>query len=114
ASQVALGKMYMAGDGGVPRDRNIAAEWFRKAADSGDAEAKTALAILHLQDDAAVRDSSRAEELLKQAAESGDAAAATQLGHLCSAKASEGRADEALVWYAKAANAGNAEAQYSL
>ena len=80
AAQVALGRVYAAGDG-VERDWRLAADWFGKAVAKGDQEAKIALAMLHLHGDEAVRDSARAEELLRQAAKDGQADAALQLGH---------------------------------
>ena len=77
-----------------------------------------ALAILHLQGEGVARDSSRAKDLLKQAAESGHPGAALQLGHVCFGKygsdVQEINRSEAIRWYTKAAEAGNAEAQHIL
>ena len=58
---------------------SLAADLLKKAAATGDREAKMALAMLYLQGEGVARDPSRAKELLKQAAEGGHAGAALQL-----------------------------------
>ena len=68
AAQVQLGKLYSVGNG-VPRDLNLAVDWLSKAAESGDPEAKTTLAMLHLHGEGTIRDPARAQELLRQAAD---------------------------------------------
>ena len=42
---IILGKLYRDGDG-VPKDKEKAAEWFRKAADQGHKEAEVDLELL--------------------------------------------------------------------
>jgi uncharacterized protein len=118
ASQVQLGKLLYTVDADCGRDRNLAVELLNKAAEAGDTEAQVALAIVYLKGEDTAQDRPRAEALLRQAAQSGHAGAAVQLGHLCSGK--YGASTEAInlkeanAWYTKAAQAGDAEAQYAL
>jgi TPR repeat protein len=97
---------------------DLAADLLRKAAATGDNDAKIALAALCLQAEDTARDPPRAKLLLKEAAESGHTGAALQLGHLLSGKlpfnAEDVDTSEAIKWYTKAAEAGEIEAQYAL
>ena len=86
ASQVQLGKLLYSVDVEGVRDRNLATDLLRKAAETGDNDAKVALAALYLQAEDIARDPPQAKHLLKQAAEDGHAGAALQLGHLFSGK----------------------------
>jgi TPR repeat protein len=93
-------------------------ELLKKAAETGDTEAQVALATVYLKGEETPRDPSRAEALLRQAVQNGHAGAALQLGHRYSGKYGAGpevvNFKEATVWYTKAAEAGDAEAQYAL
>ena len=96
----------------------MAVDLLKKAADSGDNDAKVALAALYLQGEELRRHPSQGKDLLQQAAEAGHVGAALQLGHLLSGKlpidSKETNVSEAINWYTKAAEAGEAEAQYAL
>ena len=77
-----------------------------------------ALALLHLHGDETVRDPTRGEALLRQAAKEGHAGAALQLGHLYRgnpqlAAAADAEAN-ANIWYLRAAEAGDVEAQFTI
>ena len=82
ASQVQLGKLLYSVDVDGVRDRDLAVDLLRKAAATGDNDAKIALAGAVSAGEDTARGSSRAKLLLKQAAESGHTGAALQLGHL--------------------------------
>ena len=81
-----LGKLLYSIDVEGVQDRNLAADLLKKAAATGDNDAKVALAALHLQGEDKARDPHQAKLLLKQAAEDGHTGAALQLGHFFSGK----------------------------
>ena len=95
---------------GVPRDTIRAVTLLQKAADSGDAEAKVALANFYLHGDGASKDASRALLLLRSAADAGYAPAALMLSELYAGKFSP---TESLEWCRKAAEAGHPHAQFN-
>ena len=86
ASQVQLGKLLYSVDIEGLRDRNAAVDLLKQAANSGDNDAKVALAILYLQGDEIGGDPLQGKRLLQQAAETGHPGAALRFGHLCSGK----------------------------
>lgn len=110
AAPRAIGHLYAAGRG-VPRDVEKAAEHFRSAAAAGEYGAMYDLALLHLKEDGLAGRMSRDEaaSLLETAAGHGLAEAAVELGNLL---AEDGRDDEALRWYLRAAHAGHARAMF--
>ena len=73
--------MYRAGQG-VIRDNKEAAKWFRKAAEQGDADAKTLLAMMYYAGHGVDKDIDKAIELYQQAARQGDVTAKEILKHL--------------------------------
>ena len=91
ASQVQLGKLLYKAAGDEPLDRTRGTELLRKAADAGDLEAKTSLAMLLLQAEPDGLGFADARELLVQAADAGHSGAALHLGHLCSGRYSAAR-----------------------
>ena len=111
SAQNKLGEMYANGRG-VAQDGALAVEWFRKAADQGNAQAQNNLGDIH--GDAwsgrriARRDHARAVNWFRKAAEQGFALAQYNLGEMY-----RGAYDhaQAVVWYRRAAEQGNADAQ---
>jgi len=106
--------MYMQGEG-VARDDVQAAEWFRKAAEQGNAEAQANLGFVYMVGRGVAPDDAQAVGWLRKAAEQGNAIAQTNLGLMYS----EGRSlakdrAEAARWYQKAAEQDNAEAKTRL
>ena len=84
ASQVLLGDCYASGKG-VTRDLNLAAEWYRKAADKGDISGEVHLAALYRDGGRDFpRDMTQAAEWYRKAAEQGDVTAQATLGVLYS------------------------------
>ena len=82
AAQVLVGESYAAGKG-VERDLKQAAEWYRKAAETGDVAGQLHLAALYRDGGKGfVRDMAQAAEWYRRAAEQGDAGAQGTLGLL--------------------------------
>ena len=107
-------EMYRNGEG-VVRDPKKAAEWYRKAAEQGYADAQNNLGLLYAGGTGVVKDEAKAAEWYRKAAEQGNAAAQNNLGLLYV----DGRGvakDEAkaVEWYRKAAKQGHEAAQYNL
>ncbi len=82
AAQTYLGILHAKGEGGVNKDINATAQWFRKAADQGFAPAQTNLAVLYLTGEGVGRDANEAVRLTRAAADQGYPPAQTQLGFL--------------------------------
>lgn len=106
-----LGEMYLYGDG-IRQSSRKAAEWFRKAARQGDADAEYYLGIMHKAASGVRRDAGKAAEHLRKAVLQGHAPAQVSLG----AMYLEGTGvpmDKALAleWFRKAAEQGNPQAQ---
>jgi hypothetical protein len=84
AAQVLLGDCYASGKG-VTRDLNLAAEWYRKAAEKGDIGAELHLAALYRDGGKNFpRDMAQAADWYRKAAELGDVTAQATLGVLYS------------------------------
>lgn len=79
-SQFTLGRLYLSGANGLVADEAIAAGWFRKAAESGLAEAQTAYGLMCLRGQGVMRDELLAAHWLGEAAGDGDAVAQYNLG----------------------------------
>lgn len=114
AGQFKLGKMYDKGEG-VPKDRELALKWYRKAADQGYAEAQLLLGIIYDQGVGVAKDYAQALEWYRKAAEQGYAKAQFNLGSMYD----EGLGlqqdyQQAANWYRKAADQGFAKAQFNL
>jgi len=120
SAQNKLGEMYANGRG-VVRDGALAVEWFRKAADQGNAQAWNNLGEIH-RDMWNVRriwgvrrDDAQAVDWFRKAAEQGFALAQYNLGEMY--RGGYGVAKDfaqAVVWYRRAAEQGNADAQNRL
>ena len=76
--QSALGKFYHGGLG-VKQDDKEAAQWFRKAADQGDAESQFALSVMYSTGIVFKKDEVEGEAWLRKAADQGYTAAAQML-----------------------------------
>jgi len=116
ASQFFLATMYYEGKG-VPRDRKIAADWFRKAAEQGDVNAQYRLGVMYLKGDGVPQDKKEASSWLRKAA--GQRDAKTKAGYLLGAMHDYGEgvprdSREAAQWYRKAAEQGDSDSQYAL
>ena len=74
-----LGELYANGLG-VPRNDAKAVEWYKLAADRGDANAMFALAVFHVTSRGGLKDKNEAVRLLAAAAKLGHAAASYDLG----------------------------------
>ena len=84
ASEVLLGECYASGKG-VTRNLNLAAKWYRKAADKSDIGGEVHLAALYRDGGKDFpRDMTQAAEWYRKAAEQGDVAAQATLGVLYS------------------------------
>jgi hypothetical protein len=116
ASQFFLATMYYEGKG-VPRDRKTAAEWFRKAAEQGDADAQYRLGVMYLKGDGVPQDRIEASVWLSKAAEQRDAK--TRAGYVLGAMHDYGEgvprdSRKAAELYRKAAEQGDSDSQYAL
>src|SRR5207247_6054497 len=74
-----LGKAYHTGDG-VPRDYAQAFQWFRKAADQGDATARSNLGFMYQNGEGVGRDPALAVQWWHRAAEQGNTSSQYNLG----------------------------------
>ena len=81
-AQVNLGYEYTNGRG-VPQDYAQAMEWYRKAADQGDAQAKYNLGSLYSNGQGVPQDSAQAAAWWRKAADQGHAMAQYMLGLSC-------------------------------
>ncbi|MEO8752359.1 MAG: protein kinase [Casimicrobiaceae bacterium] len=114
SAQVALGKMYAAGNG-APRSDADAARWFRKAADQGSAEAGYFLGVLYANGRGVPKDPAEAAKWYRKAADQGNALAQNNLGAMYVLGQGLPKDEaEAFAWYRKAADQGNARAQANL
>ena len=77
--QFSLGVMYLNGEG-VPQDYSKAVQWFRKAADQGDAGAQTNLGVMYNQGKGVPQDYAQAMQWYRKAADQGNAWAQSNLG----------------------------------
>ena len=74
-----MGVMYAKGQG-VAKDERQAAEWYRKAAEQGDASAQRLLGIAHHMEKGIEKDEREASRWYRMAADQGDAIASNNLG----------------------------------
>ena len=129
-AQVELGVMYSSGQG-VPEDAPEAVRWFRAAAEQGNAIAQANLGLMYASGRGVTEDVSEAAFWLRLAAEQGDADSqvklgiiyATGRGPVVSSMATVGLdrgtslpkdAAEAVRWWRRAAEQGDARAQVNL
>ena len=73
--------MYDAGEG-VPKNASAAVQWYRKAAEQGNAEAQFSLASMYEEGRGVVKDSTLAVQWYRKAAEQGDTTAQKSLDRL--------------------------------
>lgn len=115
AAELAIGIEYQKGDV-VPRDFVQAAEWFRKAADLGNARAQFKLGTLYQQRESGLmQDDGQAAQWLRKAADQGLAEAqnALALAYLRGKGVPQDPA-QAVDWFQKAVAQNNAEAMVNL
>ena len=105
---VRLGDIYYWGEG-VTQDRAHAAEWYRKAADEGDAIASRKLGFMNLWGLGVPQDPALAVESLRTAADDGDAQAHSWLAYMYSFAALGVPQDRELAaeWFRKAVDRGD-------
>lgn len=114
SAQIWLGNAYCDGEF-VEQNYELAATWYRAAAESGNAEAQFCLAMVYASGLAVPGDSLEASEWLKKAAESGLADAQGYLAHYYFiGKLVEQSYEKATEWWTKAAEQGDPRAQHSL
>lgn len=111
--EAGLGKMYYDGEG-VPQNNYKAEEWFRKAADRGDRDAKVNLVDMYLKGQSSRLLRSEVEQWLRPLAMKGDTNAQAILGHLYYNENNYRTYDEAAQWLLKAAEGGHRQAQETL
>ncbi len=109
-----LGHMYRNGEG-VEQDYAKAAEWFTKAADSGNVAAMNALGYMYETGEGVEQDYAKAIEWYTKAADLGDADAMNNLGYMYEHGVGvEQDGAKAVEWYTKAADLGHATAMNDL
>jgi hypothetical protein len=113
-AQLFLGILYANGQG-VPQDYGQAAQWYRRAADQGEADAQNNLGRLYDNGQGVPQDHGQAVQWYRKAAEQGSAVAQFNLG-VAYAKGRGVPQDQgqAAQWYRKAAEQGFAAAQFNL
>ena len=110
-AQIMLGALYNKG-GAVERNDKIAAVWFEKAANQGNAEAQYQLGNLY-ENSQLPKDYGLAASWYHKAAQQGSAKAQARLGVFYSLGLGVTQnPNEAILWSGKAALQGNADAQY--
>jgi len=113
SAQIMLGALYNKG-GAVARDDKMAAAWFEKAANQGNAEAQYQLGNLY-ENSQLTKDYKTAADWYHKAAQQGSAKAQARLGVFYSGGMGVNKnANEALLWSGKAALQGNMEAEFLL
>lgn len=112
--QYELGKLYQSGNG-IDKDSKKATEWYKKAAEQGNADAQNDLAKCYYYGEGVEKNLLEAAVWYRKSAEQGNAKAQNYLGECYYyGEGVKKNLYEAIVWYKKSANQGNAEAQYSL
>jgi TPR repeat protein len=112
AAQFDLAVRYAEG-GASPRNYELAAEWYEKAAQQGLAVAEYRLGSLYEKGLGVGKDMQRAKDLYQRAAEQGNARAMYNLGVLA-ADGGKPNYTSAAVWFGKAAEYGIRDSQYNL
>ena len=111
SAQIMLGALYSKG-GAVARNDTLAALWFEKAANQGNAEAQFQLGNLY-ENSQLRKDYKAATNWYHKAAQQGSAKAQARLGVFYSTGLGVAQnSNEAILWSGKAALQGNADAQY--
>lgn len=111
SAQIMLGALYNKG-GAIPRNDKMAATWFEKAANQGNAEAQYQLGNLY-ENSQLAKDYKTAASWYHKAAQQGSAKAQARLGvFYAHGLGVPQNPNEATLWSGKAALQGNADAQY--
>jgi hypothetical protein len=106
--------MYCFGNG-VEKDLTKAAEWYRKAAEQGDADGQRRLGNMYKFGNGVEQDLTKAAEWYRKAAEQGNAEGQCLLGIMYEfGNGVEKDLTKAAEWYRKAAEQGDAEGQWRL
>lgn len=119
SSQIAMGRKYLFGSEGVPRDIEKAIPWFNKAAEQGSPEAQFELADIYLstiyKEEGKIEDGNEETGMdwLIKSANAGYARAQAKLGDRYR-YAKPPDFESAILWYRKAAEQGNKRAQSDL
>ena len=109
-----MGNKYFYGDGD-PGDLVKAAEWYRKAAEQGYADAQYMLGIFYFNGLGVPEDVVKAVEWYRKAAEQGHPGAQLYLGWCYEDGTGVNKdLETAIKWYCKAAEQGNESAQYAM
>ena len=112
AAQFDLAVRYAEGGAG-PRNYELAAQWYEKAAQQGLAVAEYRLGRFTKKASASARDMQRAKDLYQRAAEKGNTRAMHNLGVLA-AEGGKPNYTSAALWFGKAAEYGIRDSQYNL
>jgi len=113
-AQAHLGYMHYQGEG-LPKNLELAAQWYRRAAVQGNRDAQYNLAVAYAFGEGVPQDDVEAVSWYRRAAERGSAIAQYSLGVSYALGEGVARDDvEAIRWYRAAAEQGYAEAQYNL
>jgi TPR repeat protein len=112
AAQLDLAAHYAEGGAG-PRNYELAAQWYAKAAQQGLAVAEYRLGSLYEKGLGVAKDMQRAKDLYQRAAEEGNTRAMHNLGVLA-AEGSKPNYTSAALWFGKAAEYGIRDSQYNL
>lgn len=112
-AQLRLARLYEFGDEqtGVTRDRFRASEWYRRAADGGDAAAQFTMGARYAAGEGVELDAVEAEAWFRRSADGGYPPAAFRMGVMTEAAGDRRRAE---AWYRSAAEAGHSGAQFNL
>jgi len=99
----------------VAKDERQAAEWYRKAADQGNATAQLNLGVMYDNGQGVAKDERQAAEWYRKAADQGNATAQRNLGFMYESGKGVAKDERlAVSWYRRAADQGNATAQLNL
>ena len=112
AAQLDLAVRYAEGGAG-PRNYELAAQWYEKAAQQGLAVAEYRLGSLYEKGLGVGKDMQRAKDLYQRAAEKGNTRAMHNLGVLA-AEGGKPNYTSAALWFGKAAEYGIRDSQYNL
>ncbi|MCP3054240.1 tetratricopeptide repeat protein [Aurantimonas marianensis] len=113
AAQTLLGEIYSRGLG-VAQNMKEAARWYEAAAASGSPEGQFRYAMLLLDGAVVAPDVAKARDLMKAAADEGLPLAQYNYGQMLIEAAPTAGFEEAKDYFAKAAHAGVADAQYAM
>ena len=113
-AQSFLGVCYSHGKG-IPKDKALAVEWYRKAAEQGYAPAQANLGVMYRDGKGIAKDEAQAVAWLSKAAEQGYAPAQINLGSIyANSKGIAKNEAQAVTWFSKAAQQGYIPAQANL